>query len=251
LAAAYQRRRDVNVERMNRADRLIAMSRRVADIHAELGVDPGIVQTLPLTLGHKEGLTPRVATGRRSVVFATLGGLESPAKGARLLLDAMSSLQQDSGRGVRLLVFGHVDPTFLTEAAQLHAIELRGPFRPAQLDSLLNEVDVGIMPSIWEEAYGYAGLEFLAKGIPVIANEIGGMVDYTREGDTGWLNRSCTAEELAGIIHGVVDRPDQVVALNSRIRANRNLLVKPMARHVEEIVAIYQEVAGGFHDRSP
>jgi len=54
-----------------------------------------------------------------------------------------------------------------------------------ELDHILDEVDVGIMPSVREEAYGYAGMEFLAKGIPVISNAIGGLVDYTREGETG------------------------------------------------------------------
>ena len=38
-AAAYQRRRDVNVERLNRLDRVLAMSNRVAEIHARLGVE--------------------------------------------------------------------------------------------------------------------------------------------------------------------------------------------------------------------
>ena len=84
------------------------------------------------------------------------------------------------------------------------------------------------MPSVWEEAYGYAGVEFLAKGIPVIANAIGGMPDYTREGETGWLNRSCSAEELARIIAGIVDRPEQVVELNERLIATRDSVVKPM-----------------------
>jgi glycosyltransferase involved in cell wall biosynthesis len=77
---------------------------------------------------------------------------------------------------------------------------------------------VGILPSIWDEAYGYAGLEFLAKGISVIANAIGGMVDYNREGETGRLNRSCSAAELAGIRGDLIAHPDQVAELNAGFR---------------------------------
>ena len=99
------------------------------------------------------------------------------------------------------------------------------------------------MPSVWEEAYGYAGVEFLAKGIPVIANAIGGMPDYTREGETGWLNRSCSAEELARIIAGIVDRPEQVVELNERLIAARDSVVKPIARHADEMDAVYASAA--------
>ncbi|GAH32542.1 unnamed protein product, partial [marine sediment metagenome] len=38
------------------------------------------------------------------------------------------------------------------------------------LNYILEKADVGIIPSIWEEAYGLVGIELLAKGIPVIGN---------------------------------------------------------------------------------
>ena len=118
------------------------------------------------------------------------------------------------------LVFGWVEPRFAEAAAELDAIEVRDPFAPAELDAILDGVDVGLMPSVWEEAYGYAGVEFLAKGIPVVANAIGGMPDYVRDGETGWLNRSCGAEELARD-HGrrSSSGPAQVADLNAKLRA--------------------------------
>ena len=108
---------------------------------------------------------------------------------------------------------------------------------------MLDEVDVGIIPSIWEEAYGLVGPEFLAKGIPVIGNEIGGMPMYTREGETGWLNHSCSAPELALIMREVVERPEQVAELNLKILDARETIIKPMARHGDEIDTIYRELS--------
>jgi glycosyltransferase involved in cell wall biosynthesis len=96
---------------------------------------------------------------------------------------------------------------------------------------VLDDVDAGIIPSIWEEAYGLAGPEFLAKGIPVIANAMGGMPEYTRDGETRWLNQSCSAAELARIMREVVERPAQVAELNVKILAARETIIKPMARH--------------------
>jgi len=145
------------------------------------------------------------------------------------------------GAGSGLLVRGHLDPEFAREAARTPGIEIGGPYAPAELDAILDEIDVGIMSSIWEEAYGYAGVEFLAKGIPVIANAIGGMTDYTRDGETGWLNRSCSADELAEIMGDIVDRPDQVARLNARVLAEHDSIVKPLARHADEMETIYRE----------
>jgi glycosyltransferase involved in cell wall biosynthesis len=86
------------------------------------------------------------------------------------------------------------------------------------------------------------GPEFLAKGIPVIANAMGGMPEYTRDGETGWLNQSCSAAELARIMREVVERPEQVAELNVRILAARGTIIKPMARHGNEMDEVYREL---------
>jgi glycosyltransferase involved in cell wall biosynthesis len=239
---SYQRRRELNVARLNRADCVIAMSHRVAEIYSQLGVDRARVQTIHLTLSHIEPLRPRIAEPVRPLTFATLAGFESIPKGARLLIEAARLLAGRVPQGsYRLLVLGHVEPEFANAARGVPGIEIGRRFAPAELDTILDGVDVGLMPSIWEEAYGYAGVEFLAKGIPVIANAIGGMTDYTREGETGWLNRSCSAPELARIMAGVVERPEQVSELNAKLRASRDSIVKPMARHADEMDGVYRQ----------
>jgi hypothetical protein len=127
-AAAFARRRAVNVERLGAATRVIAMSERVAALHVERGVDARRVRTLQLTLAHIDGLHPRRPRPGAPVVFATLGALESEAKGGRLLLDAVRSLSAEAPPGsFRVAVLGHVDGAFAAEAHALDAVELRGP----------------------------------------------------------------------------------------------------------------------------
>jgi glycosyltransferase involved in cell wall biosynthesis len=242
---AFQSRREVNVERLNRADRLIAISERVAEIYALLGVDRSKMSTIHLTLTRIERLRPRRQNGDPPVTFATVAGLSSHAKGSRLLVDATQLLSASLPPGsFKLIVLGPIDPAVATEVERLEQIEVGGPgpFSDDELDSVLDEVDVGIVPSIWEEAYGFVGVEFLAKGIPVIANAIGGMPDYTRDGETGWLNRSCSAAELARIMRDIVEHPELVTELNARILAARDTIIKPMSRHADEVETVYHEL---------
>jgi glycosyltransferase involved in cell wall biosynthesis len=243
-AEAFQRRRDVNVERLNRTDVVIAMSNRVSEIYSALGVRPDRLRTLQLTLEHLDGLRPKtVQRISRPVTFATLGGGESVEKGGKVLLDAARMLAEEASQGrFRLLIQGRVNGAIAREAASVAGVELGRRFKPNQLDAVLDEVDVGVMPSIWEEAYGYAGVEFLAKGIPVIANAIGGMTEYARDGETGWLNRSCSAAELARIMRDIVKHPEQVAQMNTRILAARDRIIMPMARHGDELDAVYREL---------
>ncbi len=245
--SAFQRRRDTNVARLNGADRLIAMSGRLAEIYSLLGVKEDRLQTMRLTLAHIERLRPaRRSAGQGPVTFATLGGGESEAKGSGLLLDAARSLCDAVGSGrFRLRIYGYVEPAVKEQAARLPGVELGGLYMAHELDDVLAEVDVGIIPSIWEEAYGYAGVEFLASGIPVIANEIGGIVEYVRERETGWLNRSCSAEGLARIMCDVIERPEQVEELSANLLEEHHSVVLPLADHAAEMDAVYREVIAG------
>lgn len=239
----FQRRRDVNVERLNRADRLIAMSSRVAEIYAELGVEPARLRTVHLTLRHIEELRPRKRVGGSPLTFATLSGLESTAKGAQVLRDALRSLARNPpGEPFRLLVYGYLDAEAAEEVGRFPQVELRGLYGSDELDTMLDGVDVGIVASVWEEAYGYVGPEMLAKGIPVIGNAIGGIVDYVREGETGWLNHSRSGEELARIMRRLMEHRAEVDELAEKVRGRRGAVVKPMARHADEMDAVYGEL---------
>src|SRR5947209_17248607 len=54
LAAAFQRRRDVNVERLGRVDCLIAQSTRVAEVYRDRGVSGDRMHVLPGVAKHIE-----------------------------------------------------------------------------------------------------------------------------------------------------------------------------------------------------
>src|SRR5437764_1322340 len=88
FAAAFQRRRDVNVERMGRVGRVVAQSPRVAEIYEARGVSAERMTTLRFTLAHIEHLRPRSLGAPPSpITFATLGGCASHTKGSDLIAE--------------------------------------------------------------------------------------------------------------------------------------------------------------------
>jgi glycosyltransferase involved in cell wall biosynthesis len=242
--AAYRRRREVNLDRLARIDALVGASTRTTEIYATLGVPRARLRTLHLAAGHVAALTPRrIVTAPRPVRFATLAGAASEEKGCLLLLDAVRRLEAIApDAAYRIDVHGVVNERVRSALERVPAVRIGRRYGPAELDSILEEADVGLVPSLWEEVLANAGLEFIAKAVPVVANALGGMPDYTIPGSTGWLNRSCGAEELAGIMAAIVGDPGQIVELNATIRARRHDFVTPLDRHVAQLEAIYDEV---------
>ena len=245
MASAFQRRRDANVELLSHIPRLVAQSPRVAKIYRDRGVSGERLTTLRFTLRHIEHLRPRKRSAPpESITFATLGGCASVSKGSRVVLKALRTLRREGLEGqFRFRAFGWIEDGIREELESYTGVRVDRIYRRDELDDILDEVDVGVMPSIWEEAFGYSGIEMLAKGIPLIANPVGGIVEYAREGETAWLNGSCSGEGLAALMARLIRDPVLVVEMSSRVRARRDDLVTTMAEHTDAIEEIYREVA--------
>lgn len=245
-SADYQHRRDGNVDRLSRLDALIAYSTRSAEIYRELGVSDERLRVLRINPGHIEHLRPkRRRQPGMPLRFAVLNACNSIPKGANLIVDALNLL---SRRGLdhryRLSVRGWISPHVHGALAAHPSVTLDGDYRAEQLNELLEDVDVGLVPSIWEEVYGFVGVEFLAKGIPVIGSALGGIPEYVRPGETGWLNRSASAIELADLMTVAMDAPGEVQRLGARAIELRDELIRPLPAQVSDLSALYREVLG-------
>jgi glycosyltransferase involved in cell wall biosynthesis len=242
--AAYDRRRELNVARLSDVDLVLAMSTRVEEIYRELGVRPARMRTMQFTLRHLERLRPsdRVEPSR-PLRLVTLNGCASEEKGAGAVMDAMQLLaERGLADEVRLVVLGSVAPAFAPALDAHENVELRGHYTTDDLDELLDEFDVGIIPSVWEEAYGYTGIELLAKGLPVIGNRLGGLPDYVIDDETGWLTHHASGAGLAEVVARLVAEPERVTEVRTTIRRRRHDIIKPMDVHLREIEEAYAEV---------
>ncbi|MGC8738268.1 MAG: glycosyltransferase family 4 protein [Candidatus Hydrogenedens sp.] len=56
-----------------------------------------------------------------------------------------------------------------------------------ELPHVYSEMDICVVPSIWEEPFGIVALEAMATGSPVIASNIGGLRTTILHGETGFL----------------------------------------------------------------
>ena len=243
--ADYDTRREVNVRRLSSVDRLVAMSTRVHEIYVDRGVDPGVIETMQLTLAHVEHIAPQkreLQSGPLKLV--TLAGFGNAMKGGDVLLDALRRLEQQFGpEQLQLTVHGYIDEPYKQAIADSRLATDEGFYEPSEMSAVLAPHHAGIVPSVWEEAYGYVGIEMLAAGLPVIGNTVGGITDYVKDGETGWRNERADGEGLATIIAGIVQNPAQIADLSTTIVERRDTIIKPMRVHVDEIDALYASLA--------
>lgn len=102
--------------------------------------------------------------------------------------------------GLAVTVFGVMQsPAYWNEQAQNHPtapVEYGGFLRMPALAEAVREFQALLMTPKWVEAFGITGIEALACGTPVIAYRRGGISDYVRDGETGWL---VEPDDVAGL----------------------------------------------------
>jgi glycosyltransferase involved in cell wall biosynthesis len=236
-AEAFVRRREHAIAALNDMTLIHALSTRSAQVLEQRGVRPERIRVRPISLYGLDALRPdpRRAVSR-PVMFGYRGAL-SYAKGVHILLSAFSRLDQ---KNARLLIYGAGEPEYergLRAMAKSLNVEFRGEYRREDLSAINAGIDVGVVPSICNETFCLTGMEFLRCGVPVIATEIGGMVDYMRDSVNGRLVPPGDVAALAGAMQQLVDSPADIDALRSEVPS------PSMDDVASSMIALYQEAA--------
>jgi glycosyltransferase involved in cell wall biosynthesis len=79
---------------------------------------------------------------------------------------------------------------------------------------------MGIVPSRWEEPFGFVALEANAVGRPVVATRVGGLASVVHDGVTGVLVEPRDPPSLAAAIQGLLDDPVRATAMGAAGRAH-------------------------------
>ena len=120
---------------------------------------------------------------------AMFHGPLKPGKGLEILIDAMSMLK---GKRIRLRIVGSGTPDY-HDKIRRRAIS-RGVMDLIDWHkhtddplSLIRECDFGVLPSVQEEAFGLANIEYMAAGRPQICSSNGAQPEYITDGREGYL----------------------------------------------------------------
>jgi glycosyltransferase involved in cell wall biosynthesis len=76
--------------------------------------------------------------------------------------------------------------------------------------------DVAVVPSVWNEPFGWVVLEAMAAGKPVIASRVGGIPEIVTHDKSGLLIKPNSATDLIAAIHTLMHDPTRRAAMGER-----------------------------------
>lgn len=162
-------------------------------------------------------------------------------KGVHVLLEAFQVANLIGF--ARLDIWGDLtrEPSYVQQLRQLitnpQSITLRGGFLRTQLASVLAEIDVLVVPSMWYENAPLVIQEAFATKTPVIATNLGGMAEAIMPEVNGLLFER-------GDVEGLSKQLRRIIHENGLLENLRNgiLPVKTVDDEINELEAIYRRL---------
>ena len=186
------------------------------------------------------GTSPPSATSSPSVLFV---GRVREAKGILPFIDVVSRLPKN----VRGTIVGDPDDAMRRlirdEADQrgcLNRIEMSGWRDRKGVADLVQAATAVIFPSLWAEPFGIVGIEAMARGVPVVGFNVGGVRDWLEDEKTGYLVGRNDTAAMSNRVKVLLD--------DSELRKRMGLAGMEKVRrefgrekHLERLLALYRE----------
>lgn len=166
-------------------------------------------------------------------------------KGADVLLKALGSLNEEQRARCRVAIVGrpYLDTAPLFRLVEQHhlqtCVELRFDFvSDADMAALFDRADFLVFPYRGIDTSGVL-MAAIARGIPVVASDIGCFAEMLVDGEEGRLVQPDDPEALAGALIDLIEDPVKVQAMRSRMVALRDR-IPSWARIAETTAQVYE-----------
>lgn len=186
-----------------RIDHLVGISDFMCRKHRQFGLFEGIPQSIIYNPYDAHEIEVRAVNKVQRIGF--IGRLD-PAKGVELLIAAFRQLHEHDPE-LQLVIAGEGRETYIESLNTLATglpVTFLGKAEPARF---FEQIDITVVPSVWEEPLGRVVIEALAYGRPVVATPMGGIPEMIDE-DTGVVAYAANADALRHAIDELINKVD-------------------------------------------
>lgn len=211
-----------------RADYLQAISTFLLDWGKRMGFK-GVAELIPNAVDTKRFAHPFTETERK-VKAQELGKKEGEVwlvTISRLVhknaVDTVIQALSDMPPSV-VFVVGGIGP----EKNKLHSLAKKcgvenrvrflGEVSQADLPAVLSVCDIFVRPSR-SEGMGISFIEAMASGLPTIGSNVGGIPDFLREGETGWVVEPEKPEQIVHAVNTILEHKEKTAEIAKRAQA--------------------------------
>ncbi len=225
----------------NNIDYTLAVSTRVKDLLSELSGNLNdnifvVNQVNPITQKLYNTITKDSNQIHKPIKFGFIGSV-IPHKGIHNIVLAAQLIPKDKAT---FFIYGGGNENYINsmrEIDKVQNINWMGSYKLDELPEIAHNLDVAIVPSIWEDCAPLVIAENLAMKLPVIGADIGGIRDFVKDDYNGKLYDYASTKDLANIIIDIINDPSLIKKWRDNIELNITF-----ESFVQHTIKIYQNL---------
>ena len=240
----YRMRRHDALAQVNRhCAAVLSVSHATEDILLSYGLDPGRSQVRYIGTKHYDPTRIRPVKTEFPHLRLAFLGYTRPDKGFQFLVDAIETMPEELWGRFSLKVAARIsDEGAVAElralAPRLARLEIQDGYKQAELPELLEDVDLGLVLPLWNDALPQVAIEFVCHGVPILVSDRGGQQELAA--DPAFIFKAEVSSDFWKTL-AVLERDRSELhrfwSLPRPLRTN--------AEHVEELLEIYRGEAAG------
>ena len=247
-AKKYDARRRMHVLTLNDyCDAIIAVSERTAAMARGFNIDDSKLTVLYIGTKHAEHIQAKRKSPKQGAVISFLFmGYMRRDKGFYFLLDALTHLHRAVASRMRIVIATPITDHMAVQrlkaiALKFQEIVIYNGYTHRNLPKILEGIDVGIVPVLWEDNLPQVAIEMVANGIPIITSDLGGSAELSQ--CNAFVFPAGSIKKFKQIITKIVDDP---LCLESYW--NETLTLPTMDMHIDELLNLYRIIGPSVSD---
>ena len=179
VGEVYRKYRETNVLNMNNHfDHVIAVSKRVKEIAVQYGISRSKVSVVYIGTRFASRSIPIRVFDRDDFKIAYLG-YERADKGFYHFVEALEAIPCSDAKRISVLIAAKLRSAATLQRLKRLSVKFRDfdivdGYQHKSLTLLLRDVDLGVVPVLWEDNLPQVASEFVAHGVPVLSSDLGG-----------------------------------------------------------------------------
>jgi len=230
----------------NSLARILVPTKLMRDIFVENGIDSALIKHVPFGIDTSKLNDHQKKVPSEQVRIGYIGTFFEH-KGVDLLVRAFLSLPDNLACQAQLKLYGDVNqfPQYVgllkklvaESPARGESVSFLGTFPNDQLGSVLEEIDVLVVPSRWYENTPLVMQSALATLTPLIVTDLGGMSELVKHGENGLLFKLNDYQSLLQQLTAVLQDRSLLPKFAGNIKPERTV-----AQMVDDIESVYEEL---------
>lgn len=224
----------------NSFDTVLAVSERVKQIAVNMGVNEDICQVSYIGTKHADKMNKNKNKNKNKglLVIAYLGYMRFD-KGFYFLLDTLEKMPANLAQNITFILAAPITDQqsyerLINIKEKFNSITIYDGYSQSDISNILQPVDLGLVPVMWEDNLPQVAYEFVSNGVPVLASNLGGASELSSSND--FIFKAGDSDSFIAKVEAFLNAD---VALDDYWKHFHRERVKTMDAHFDELIYNY------------